>query len=380
LIATFLAKRYLLASRRDAQVGVVAVAAFLGLLLGVAALVISVALLAGFQRHIRGKLLAETPHLLVTPAGRDAFHADDRIPEKIAAAARVLAIAPVARGRAWLSFRDQAAPIEATGRARTMGLELDVTQARPLGVLPGDTVTLVSSRSRLSPLGPVPIVTSMTVGKLTPLSTGRRAAEASLPLAEARRLFALGDDGATGYEVQIADPAGAAETARSVTRALSGAVTCTTWEEANRALVLALRLERIVLFATVFLIVIVAGLNLAATAAVLAATRAGDAAMLSVLGATPRTVASVFIAAGGAVGAAGTLAGALLGACLAVALDRTGAIPLPAQLYALTHVPFRVEAGDLLGITALSIGWSFAVAAWPARTASRRNVAEVLRG
>jgi lipoprotein-releasing system permease protein len=80
------------------------------------------------------------------------------------------------------------------------------------------------------------------------------------------------------------------------------------------------------------------------------------------------------------VGAAGTLAGALLGACLAVALDRTGAIPLPAQLYALTHVPFRVEAGDLLGITALSIGWSFAVAAWPARTASRRNVAEVLRG
>src|SRR5205814_3469738 len=121
--------------------------------------------------------------------------------------------------------------------------------------------------------------------------------------------------------------------ARSVSAALGPAVATRTWEESNRALVSALKLERSVLFATVFLIVIVAGLNLAATSAVLAATRAGDAAVLSVLGATPQRVAAVFLAAGTSIGAAGTGAGILLGCGLAVIFDRAKLFHLPAQVY-----------------------------------------------
>jgi lipoprotein-releasing system permease protein len=299
LISFFLAKRYLLASRRDAQVGVVALAAFLGLALGVAALVVSLALLAGFQTHVRSRLLAETPHLLVTPAGRDAFHDVDRIGTKLAAVPGVVSVSPIVRGRVWVSMGRDAAPAEIVGREKTKGLVLDVLQARPLGIVPGETVTLVSSRSRLSPLGPVPIVSTLKVTGLAPSATGRRAAEASLPLDEARRLFALGPDGATGYEVFLKDPSRAEAGAAAVIAALGPSVTLTTWEEQNRALVLALRLERFVLFAAVFLIVIVAGLNLAATSAVLAATRARDAAVLSVLGASPKTVEKVFRTAGG---------------------------------------------------------------------------------
>jgi len=91
-------------------------------------------------------------------------------------------------------------------------------------------------------------------------------------------------------------------------------------------------------------------------------------------------VAAVFLAAGAAVGVAGTAAGALLGAAGAVVLDRTGAIPLPAHLYSLTHVPFRVDALELLAVVALSVLWSLVAASIPARAASRRNVAEALRG
>lgn len=380
MISFFLAKRYLLASRRDAQVGVVALAAFLGLALGVAALVVSLALLAGFQAHVKSRLLAETPHLLVTPAGRGVFHDVDRVGGRLAAVPGVVSVSPVARGRVWVSMGRDAAPAEVVGREKTKGLILDVAQARPLGIVPGETVTLVSSRSRLSPLGPVPIVSTMQVSGLAPASAGRRAAEASLPLDEARRLFALGPDGATGYEVFLKDPMRAKDAASAVAAALGPSVTVTTWEEQNRALVLALRLERFVLFAAVFLIVIVAGLNLAATSAVLAATRAGDAAMLSVLGASPKTVEKVFRAAGGGVGVAGTLLGVALGTPVALVLEKFGLVPLPAQLYGMSHAPFRVDPFDVAVVAALSILWAFVVAAVRAGTDARQPAVEALRG
>ncbi|MEO8584656.1 MAG: FtsX-like permease family protein [Acidobacteriota bacterium] len=380
MISYFLARRYLLASRRDAQVGVVALAAFLGLALGVAALVVSLALLAGFQTHVRSRLLSETPHLLVTPAGRGVFHDADRVGGRIAEVPGVVSVSPVARGRVWVSMGRDAAPAEVVGREKTKGLVLDVAQARPLGIVPGESVTLVSSRSRLSPLGPIPIVSTMQVTGLAPASTGRRAAEASLPLDEARRLFALGPDGATGYEVFLKDAAHPGKAAAAVAAALGPTVAVTTWEEQNRALVLALRLERFVLFAAVFLIVIVAGLNLAATSAVLAATRAGDAAVLSVLGASPKTVERVFRAAGGGVGLAGTLLGVVLGVSVATLLERFGVVPLPTQLYGMNHAPFRVDPFDVAAVAALSILWAFVVASVPARTAARQPAVEALRG
>jgi lipoprotein-releasing system permease protein len=380
LISFFLARRYLLASRRDAQVGVVALAAFLGLLLGVGALVVSLALLSGFQTNIKSRLLAETPHLLVTPAGRGEFHDADRVAGKLAAVPGVVSVSPVAKGRVWVSLGSQAMPAVVVGREKQKGLVLDPSQARPIGLVAGETVTLVSSRSRLSPLGPVPIVATMKIAGISPSATGRKAAEGSMPLEEARRLFALGPDGSTGYELRLAEPEHPGKAAAAVSAALGPSVSVATWEEQNRALVLALRLERYVLFAAVFLIVIVAGLNLAATSAVLAATRAGDAAVLSVLGASPRAVGRVFLAAGAGVGAAGTLGGLLLGIGAAVVLEATGLIPLPAQLYGMGHAPFRVEPLDVLAVGVLSVLWSFVAASIPARTAARLSPVEALRG
>jgi len=380
LISFFLARRYLFASRRDAQVGVVALAAFLGLTLGVAALVVSIALLAGFQTNIRQRLVAETPHLLVTPAGRGEFRDADRLAGKLAAVAGVASVSPVAKGRAWVSVGGQAAPVVLVGREKEKGLVLDALQARPLGVVAGESVTLVSSRSRLSPLGPVPIVATLRIAGIAPSGAGRKAAEGSMPLEEARRLFALGPDGSTGYEVRLKDASRASDVAVAVRAALGPTVAVATWEEQNRALVLALRLERFVLFAAVFLIVIVAGLNLAATSAVLAATRAGDAAVLSVLGASPRAVGRVFLTAGAGVGTAGTFLGLARGVVAAVVLDRGGLVPLPAQLYGMGHAPFRVEPLDVLAVGALSLLWSAVAASIPARAAARLSPVEALRG
>ena len=358
----------------------VTAAAFLGLVLGVAALVVALSLLAGFQQHIRTRLATESPHLLVRPSGRANFGAGEGIAGRVAEAAGAVSVDPVVRGRVWAALRGQSFPLEAVGRGGARGLVLDAGAARALSAWPGDELTVVSSRTRLSPLGPVPIVAVLKVDELLPAPSGRRAPEASLPLEEARRLLGLAAGESTALEVRLGDPSRAAEAARRVAAALGPSVRVTTWEDANRPLVLALRLERVVLFAAVFLIVVVAGLNLAATSAVLAATRSRDAAVLSVLGASPGQVAAVFLSAGALVGAAGTVAGTLLGVAVSVGLDRTGAIPLPARLYTLSHVPFRPEAADLLAVGLLSVLWSVAASAGPARAAARADVLEAIRG
>lgn len=357
-----------------------AAAAFGGLVVGVAALVIAVALLSGFQAHVRGRLVAETPHVLVEPAGRAAFAAEEGVRARLAAIPDVRSVAPVARGRIWLSHGGRSATGSAVGREDAPGLTLDSAQAGPIGAYPGDVVTVVSSRTRLSPLGPVPLVVTRRLERVAAPGSGRRMPDAVLPLADARRLFGLADGEATAYEIRVADPARVDAVASAIRAALGAGVLTKTWEEANRSLVLALRLERTVLFATVFLIVVVAGLNLAATSAVLAATRVRDAAVLQVLGAARRTVGRVFLTAGAAVGAAGTVAGLSLGVALAILADRLHLVPLPGDVFALSSVPFRVEPRDLATIGALSLLWSVASAAVPARAAARVDVLEALRG
>ncbi len=287
---------------------------------------------------------------------------------------------PVVRGRGWITARGQAVPAVLVGREGRDGIRLDPAQARQLSILAGEDVTIVSSRTRLSPLGPVPVTASIQVTEVGALATGRKQPEAVLPAGVARRLFGLPEGGATGFELRLSDPEAAPGLSLAAREALGAKTTATTtWQEANRPLLLALRLERVAIFATVFLVVIVAGLNLAATSAVLAATRRSDAAVLTVLGASPRVLGRIFLFAGLLLGIAGTLAGLVLGFVLAVVLDATHAIPLPAELFALAHVPFRPAARDLLAVGAFSLAWSFLSSFVPARMAARVDVTEALR-
>ena len=360
--------------------GVVAAAAFVGLVLGVAALVLSLALLSGFQAHVLTRLAEEAPHVSVSPAGRPDFAAAEGAAARLAEIPGVVSVTPVVRGRGWITVRGQAIPAILAGREGAAGIRLDPAQARQLSVLSGEDVTIVSSRTRLSPLGPVPVTVTLSVKEVGATATGRRQPEAVLPAEAARRLFGLPEGGATGFELRLGDPGAAPQVAFGAREALGMTSTATTtWQEANRPLLLALRLERIAIFATVFLVVVVAGLNLAATSAVLAATRRGDAAVLTVLGASPRVLSRVFLHVGLLLGAVGTLAGLLLGAVLAVVLDATHAIPLPAELFALAHVPFKPGARDLMAVGAFSLAWSFLSSLVPARMAARVDVTEALR-
>lgn len=339
----------------------------------------ALALLAGFQGHIRERLIAETPHLTVRPEGRGEFLPADGLEEKIAQLPGVLRVTPFVRGRVWVTQSSRSTPADAIGREGLSGIVMDPPLAGALALLPGVEVTLVSSRTRLSPLGPVPIVLSLPLSGIVPPVTSRRKPELELPIAEARRLMALPLDAASGYEIRMKDPRDPSRMAEEIRLCAGRGVSVSTWEDSNRPLVAALKLEKIVLFTTISLIVIVAGLNLAAITAVLAATRAGDAAVLAVLGAPPSTVGRVFLAAGVLLGLAGTAGGAVFGTTLAHVLDRFRLIPLPTRLYSIDHVPFRLEPADLAAVVVLSCVWSVLVALGPSRAVARMNTVEVLR-
>lgn len=356
-----------------------AAAAFAGLVLGVAALIVALALLAGFQGHIRDRLIAETPHLTVKPQGRSEFLPADGLAAKLKALSGVEQVTPFVRGRVWVTQSNRSSPADAIGREGLTGIVMDPPLASALALLPGVEVTLVSSRTRLSPLGPVPIVLSLPLTRVVPPVTARRKPELELPIEDARRLMALPAEAASGYEIRLKDPKDPDRKAAEMRSLIGSGVLVTTWEDSNRPLVAALRLERIVLFTTISLIVIVAGLNLAAITAVLAATRAGDAAVLGVLGASPAEVGRVFLAAGVLLGVAGTAAGAAFGTTVAYVLDRFRLLPLPARLYSIDHVPFRLDPLDLLAVVVLACVWSVLVSLGPSRAVARMNTVEVLR-
>jgi lipoprotein-releasing system permease protein len=357
---------------------VVAAAAFAGLVLGVGALIVALALLSGFQNHIKDRLISETPHVTVRPKARAEFLPSDGLLPVLEKLAGVEKVSPFVRGRVWVTQSSRSAPADAVGRENLKGITTDPGLANSLGLLPGVELTLVSSRTRLSPLGPVPIVISQTLTRVVPPVTSRRKPELELPIEDARRLMALPDEAASGYEVRLKEPADPSEIADAIANRFPD-VLVTTWEDSNRPLVAALKLERIVLFTTISLIVIVAGLNLAAITAVLAATRAGDAAVLAVLGASPMMVGRVFLAAGVLLGTAGTAVGAMLGSSVAFLLDRYQLLPLPSRLYSIDHVPFRLDGLDLTAVVVLAFVWSVLVSYVPARAVARMNTVEVLR-
>ncbi|MBK9964273.1 MAG: ABC transporter permease [Holophagales bacterium] len=358
----------------------VAAAEFVGLVLGVGALVLSLALLSGFQAHVRTRLAEEAPHVLVAPAGRPDFTAAEGAAAKLALLDGVVSVTPVVRGRGWITARGQAVPAVLVGREQRDGIRLDPAQARQLSILAGEDVTIVSSRTRLSPLGPVPLTASIRVTEVAALATGRKQPEAVLPAGMARRLFGLPEGGATGFELRLSDPEAAPAMALAVREALGAETTATTtWQEANRPLLLALRLERVAIFATVFLVVIVAGLNLAATSAVLAATRRGDAAVLTVLGASPRLLGRIFLFAGLLLGFAGTFCRPRAGRRPRRYSRRDPRHPASGRALRARPRPVQARARDLLAVGAFSLVWSFVSSFVPARMAARVDVTEALR-
>lgn len=376
-----IARRYLWAARKEAHTAFLSLISMMGLAVGVATLLISLALLSGLQGQIKGRLIASSPQLLIEPAGSATIDAADAI----AADARRMGmqtIRPLVTGIVWganeadrrgrpLRIRS-GAPHTFASNDR-IGLTRDA--ASGLGLTAGDEVLIIAPRTRLTPFGPVPVSRSYRIVQTT-ASSGEATADATLNLGEAEDLFATGGR-PTSIEM-YGDPA-RAEAMQTSLAARYPSVQVKTWKEINRPLFLALRLEKIVMFVTISLIIFVAALNLISSLSMLILEKRPSVGVLRTLGATNRNVLTIFLGVGLLIGLGGTLIGNVLGMGISWTANHYHLVPLPSDIYFINYLPFTLEPADVAGVNAVAIILSIVATWYPARTASRLDPVTAIR-
>jgi lipoprotein-releasing system permease protein len=240
----------------------------------------------------------------------------------------------------------------------------------------GSVLRVTSQRTRLSPIGPIPISLLVRVAALT--SGGSDGAPDLEVPEETARVLAGSRDAVRAIEARLADPSRAVDAAARAAAALPG-YRIETWRDRNAALSFALRLEKVVIFATVFLVILVAALNVVSNVALLVVEKKRDLGVLTSLGAPPEMLARIYLVLGAVIGALGTGAGLALGVVAAWALDRFRLVPLPGDVYVLSHVPFALHGPELVLIAGFSLATAMAAALLPSRAARRIAPGEAIR-
>ncbi len=381
---TFVALRYLVTSRRRAHVALIAAISVVGLAVGVAALIISLALLSGFQDRIRKQMMERSAHLRVSPARGARLLDPSRVRGALATLPGVIELAPSIEGRAWASDAggvQAPAPVHYRNGARQVAeasARITSPLAARLRIQEGEAIRLTSARTRLSPIGPIPMTAALTVSEVRRSSALDKPGEVEVSEETARLLSGVGE-GAGAFEARLANPLEAAAAARAVERTLGPDYAVATWRELNAPLAFALRLEKTVIFLTVALVILVAALNIVSNIALTVVEKKRDLGVFTSLGASPASLQRIYLTLGAVIGLLGTSAGVLLGVGLSLALERFRLVPLPADVYMLSHVPFAVHPGEVAAIAAFALLTALAAAVLPARAAARLAPGEAIR-
>jgi lipoprotein-releasing system permease protein len=383
---SFVALRYLAASRRRAHVALISAISVAGLAIGVMALVVSLALLSGFQDRIRRQMMDRTAALRVEPE-RGATLPDAAVARRaLERAPGVVSVSAAIEGRAWASdaegtatipvrFRNSDEPVPPGGLD---GARISASLGARLHVAAGDLVRLSSSRTRLSPIGPVPISVVLPVLQARRAGLLERSADVEVSEDTARTLAGV-REGALALEARMKDPRDAESAAAAVRGALPPGYRVETWRDRNAPLAFALRLEKLVIFVTVALIVVVAALNVVSNIALTVVEKKRDLGVFTAMGAAPVSLRRIYLTLGAVIGVIGTTLGLALGIGLSVAADRFELVPLPADVYLLSHVPFAVHPGEVAAVAAFAFATALLAAVMPARAAAKLAPGEAIR-
>ena len=397
------------AGRRNGFISFISGVSMLGIALGVAALVIVLSVMNGFQKEVRDRMLSVIAHIEVMDAGGNA------LPDWRATAAaaqrdlRVTGAAPyihaqglVGRGEE-LRFSivrgiDPAEEGKVTDLARTQGellarlkpgewnIVVGVELARMLGARIGDKVTVISPSGQTTPAGVVPRLKQFTlVGVFDVGHYEYDSALALIHLDDAARLFRV--EGPTGVQLRLANVHDARLVGQELQASMGPSLLVRDWTRTNRNWYDAVQIEKRLMFIILTLIVAVAAFNLVSTLVMTVTDKQADIAILRTLGASPRSVMGIFIVQGATSGVIGTLGGLLLG--LSVALNIDVIVPalerllntsfLPSSIYLISKMPSEPQAADIVPIGLISLALAFLATLYPSWRASRVNPAEALR-
>jgi lipoprotein-releasing system permease protein len=375
-VLNLLAGRYLLGLRRRTHVAAVSAISFGAMALGAAALVITLALLEGFQATIRAQLERTGVHAVLRPRSGRSLPGGGWL----AALRRNhpdLQVRALTSGAVWCLAGEAATPATLELADTLSRVEVNRVLAARLGVGAGSSMIVASPVLALTPLGPMPTRRRLEIAAVRDVGPGEDGAVAWVPTALGAGLVTA--SGPQVVELRAATPEQAWDVASRVHSDLPDGVEVISFRELNRPLLAALQLERTMIGIGVGLVIVVAALNLLCNLALLAAEKRADVALLAAMGLPPERVRSLFLALGIGVGALGGVLGTAFGGSVAYLLDRTRALPLPRGVFVVSHVPFRVTAGAMAAALAVSLVSALLASLVPARAAARRDILEGLR-
>jgi lipoprotein-releasing system permease protein len=394
--------RYLRAKRKQAVISLITVISIIGVGAGVAALIIALAINAGFYEDLKKKLLGAQADVSLLPKDRVGGIADYmRIAKEVEQVPGVVFAAPAVYQKAFMSSEAQSGGVVLKGIIPEMESRLSALShnmvdgslndfkdnsiiigkdlSKTLGTFKGDHVRVLTMGTRLSPAGPVPNNRVFEVSGL--FESGLYDYDTSwvyVPLSAAQRLFGYGDVAST-IEVRIADVEQAKAMGKKIIDRVGGNLEATDWIEMNPSIFQALALERLVMFVTIGLILLVAALNIVATLIMMVLEKTRDIAILMSMGATNDNIRRIFILQGVIIGVIGTFFGVIVGQLVCYFCDKYHLIHLAPDVYTIAYVPFRASPLDSAIVAAVAILISFLATLYPSAAASSLQPVEALR-
>ncbi|MBK7501621.1 MAG: lipoprotein-releasing ABC transporter permease subunit [Burkholderiaceae bacterium] len=399
------------ATRRNGFISFISGVSMLGIALGVAALIIVLSVMNGFQKEVRDRMLSVVSHIEILSSNGEALSDVNRTltevrahPQVVGASSFIATQSLLARGEdmkgAIVRGIDPATESQVTDLAANtqnlnvikalvpgeFGVVLGYELARQLGVSKGELVTLIAPSGQVTPAGVTPRMKQLVV--VGTFDSGHFEYDSTLAMMhvdDAAKMFRL--EGPTGIRLKLKDLHEARAVARDLSLSLTGNLVVRDWTRQNKTWFAAVQVEKRMMFIILTLIVAVAAFNLVSTLVMTVQDKRADIAILRTLGASPKSIMGIFVVQGATVGVIGTFAGLLLG--LGVAFNIDVIVPfiervfnasfLPKDIYFLSRMPSEPQMADILPIAVIALILAFAATLYPSWRASRMNPAEALR-
>ncbi|MDD3267637.1 MAG: lipoprotein-releasing ABC transporter permease subunit [Burkholderiales bacterium] len=406
----FVGSRYIRAKQKNSFVSFISLISIIGITLGVAALIIVLSVMNGFQREIRSKIIGVTSHMQVMSIG-DVFTNWQQIGDETLKNKHVIAYAPYIDGQGLVSFDGSVSGILVRGVDATEESKVDdvtnaviagnfksldesgfnivigKTLANSLGARLGDKITIITPDGQITPAGMVPRIKQFTISGI--FDTHMQEYDSSLAyigLNQAQILFKI-PNGVSGLRLKVDDVLQTQNIKNELYKTLPGNAVIQDWIDQHQNYFAAVAMEKKMMFVILSLIIAVATFNLVSTLVMTVNDKKADIAILRTMGATEKNIMKIFMFQGGVSGIIGTVSGTILGTIIAYFIGDivhgleilTHTKLISGDVYMIDYLPSQIEFSDVISIFSISILLSIIATIYPSRSAAKTNPAEALR-